>query len=111
MKVRVSESIIRGMCSVVLRGLAKGRPISRENLYWSIWTRYFVYCWCSSNHVPFQINLMIDCLLCDIVTKDGMWNLELFRAGFLKDIDKRVVSIPLTTLRLVLIKSIGCAPR
>ncbi|MFQ6665650.1 hypothetical protein Gotur_032317 [Gossypium turneri] len=54
---------------------------------------------------------MIGCLLCDMVTKDGMWNVKLFRAWFPKDIDKRVVSIPLTTLRLVLLKLIGCAPR
>ncbi|MBA0775581.1 hypothetical protein Gotri_010708, partial [Gossypium trilobum] len=37
--------------------------------------------------------------------------IELFRAWFPKDIDKRGVIIALTTLRLVLIESIGCVPR
>ncbi|KAH1065120.1 hypothetical protein J1N35_030107 [Gossypium stocksii] len=32
---------------------------------------------------------MMDCLLCDMVTKDGMWNLELFRAWFPKDAEER----------------------
>ncbi|MBA0553723.1 hypothetical protein Golob_012874 [Gossypium lobatum] len=99
----IPESIARGRCLAVWRSLAKVWPLLCENLYWSVGIDNSVYYWKDPyvpnvkpliNRVPSQVNLMTNYLLCNMVNKDGMWNLDLFRVWLPKDIVKRVVSIP-----------------
>ncbi|MBA0848775.1 hypothetical protein Goshw_006986, partial [Gossypium schwendimanii] len=46
------------------------------------------------NKVPFHENLEKDCLLKDMVTKNGSWNLELLRLWLSDDIIAKIMGIP-----------------
>lgn len=46
------------------------------------------------NLILAHANLDLDCLLKDMVTEEGIWNLDIFRIWLSEDIIRRIASIP-----------------
>ncbi|MBA0727781.1 hypothetical protein Golax_000741 [Gossypium laxum] len=97
------ETIVRGRCSFLWRALAKVWPLIRENLLWSMGDGRNIRCWCDPwvpnidplvNWIPELSCFDLDCLLSDMVTNGGGWNLDLFQLWLPEELIKRIVGIP-----------------
>lgn len=100
---KAPKNIAQGNCLAIWRVIVKVWPLLRENLVWSAGTGNSIRCWKDPwipnlglliNYVPTHNNLISNNLLHDMVTRDGVWNLNLFRVWLSKDIIQRIVSIP-----------------
>ncbi|MBA0843486.1 hypothetical protein Goarm_000672, partial [Gossypium armourianum] len=85
------------------RALAKVWPLIRENLLWSVGDGRNIKYWCDPwvpnidplvNWILEHSCLDLDCLLSDMVTNGGGWNLDLFRLWLPEELIKRIVGIP-----------------
>lgn len=46
------------------------------------------------SQIPSFVDLDLDCCVRDLVSHDGIWNLELFRIWLPEDVINRILSIP-----------------
>ncbi|KAH1121552.1 hypothetical protein J1N35_004712 [Gossypium stocksii] len=89
---------------MALKSLSKIWILFCENLHWSVGNGHKILCW-KDNWIPgigplgdlisFDDYLKHDCLLHEMTTEDGSWNLDLFRVWLSEDIVQVIKGIPL----------------
>ncbi|MBA0711672.1 hypothetical protein Golax_010827, partial [Gossypium laxum] len=66
------------------------QPLLRENLIWLVGNGSKIRCWKDNwvprigpliKFIPANVNIDSDCLLNEMVTEEGLWNLDLFRTS------------------------------
>lgn len=96
---RFPKDIAKGSCSAIWRGIAKVWPLLKENLCWSIGTGSLACCWGDpwiprvwllKKLLPPIVQLVKDCFLKYMVTKEGTWNLQAFTEWVSEEVVKKL---------------------
>ncbi|KAK5786012.1 hypothetical protein PVK06_040636 [Gossypium arboreum] len=99
----VPENIMHGNCSTIWRGITKVLPLLKENICWSIGKGAIFRCWEDSWVLKIGLlkaysspmeGLDLKCLVKDMVTEKGSWDIAAFRNWLKKDIVRKITNIP-----------------
>ncbi|MBA0670396.1 hypothetical protein Goklo_029083, partial [Gossypium klotzschianum] len=103
MKEALLESIGKRSCSALWKAIEKIWPLLKENLCLSVGARTEICCWKDNwiptvgpllKHVQNPNRTINGCMLKDMITEEGVWNLEAFRENLAEEIIQKIIDTP-----------------